>query len=47
MTIEQAIHVLTAATASLSATRDQHAQILAALQVVKDLAKSSDAKPKE
>lgn len=47
MTLEQAIQVLTAATANLQATREQHGQILAALQVIKDLTKTADAKPKE
>lgn len=37
MTPEQAFQILVAATANLNGTRDQHAQIVTALQVLKEL----------
>jgi hypothetical protein len=43
MTLEQALKVLIAATANLQATREQHAQITAALNVIGELLK----KPQE
>lgn len=37
MTIEQAIQILTLATANLQATREQHGQIVQALQLLQTL----------
>ncbi len=37
MTIEQAIQILTAATANLQATREQHSQIVQAIQLLQTL----------
>ena len=42
MTPEQALQILTVATASLSATRDQHAQIIQALNTLKELVGKHD-----
>lgn len=37
MTPEQALQILVSSTANLNGTRDQHAQIITALQVLKEL----------
>lgn len=37
MTIEQAIQILTVATANLQATREQHSQIVQAIQLLQTL----------
>ena len=43
MTPEQAIAILTQSTAMLGATREQHLQIMKALQVLSDLVKGAQS----